>query len=61
VIAAQAPEVLESFLAELAKAIDTEATVGRAVLRTRRALLARHKLLALLLISHGDAEWKVTR
>lgn len=61
VIAAQAPGVVESLLGELATAIDTEATVGRALLRTRRALLKERKLLALLLMSHGDAEWKVAR
>jgi hypothetical protein len=61
VIAVQAPQVLEVFLAELGRAIDAEATVGRALLRTRRAMLARHLLLALVLTIHGDAEWKVRR
>jgi hypothetical protein len=60
VIALQAPKAAAAFIHELAKVMkQPNASLGEALLKTRRALLADHKLLPLMLVSHGDTDWGV--
>ena len=47
---------LEHLAAVLAQPHDS---VGDVLLKTRQALLADSKLLPLMLVTHGDADWKV--
>jgi hypothetical protein len=60
VIAKEAPTVSRALLDELAGAIQgASPTIGDALLKTRRALLAKSFLLPLMLIAHGDGDWEV--
>jgi len=59
VIASQAAPSAEVLLRAMKKALDTPgATIGDALLHTRRQLLADDKLLGLMLIMHGGVELK---
>jgi len=61
VIANQAAPSAEILLRSMKGAMDTPgATIGDALLHTRRQLLADDKLLGLMLIMHGGSELTAT-
>ena len=58
VIPEEASDAAQALLTELAAAVRSgNSTLGDALLRVRRALLARNSVLGLLVVGHGDADW----
>jgi hypothetical protein len=57
-IVEQASPATQALVAELAAAVHAlDSTLGDALLRVRRALLAKNVVLGLLVVGHGDADW----
>jgi HEAT repeat protein len=60
VVAEEAPFVASIVIDSLKQAMRLPgATIGTAILEARRALLARSRVVGLLLVGHGDARWEV--
>jgi hypothetical protein len=60
VVAEEAPFVASIIIDSLERAMrQPGATIGTALLEARRALLAKSRLVSLLLVGHGDARWEV--
>jgi hypothetical protein len=60
VVAEEAPIVASIIIHSLKGSMrEPGATIGTALLKARRALLADSRLVSLLLVAHGDARWEV--
>lgn len=61
VVTQQAPDVVACLVDALAAAARRPgSTVGEAVVETRRKLLARRNAMGMLLVAHGDADWRLS-